>query len=334
MDAAAPSDQPNLAATLWFCQGSGSCWLMRLIALAAAFCLWASGAHAQEPLHRALEGYALYQTDMTSMLDADIPDSAALDAALDRTARHDPERLTQGWLAYGALTAAQSPAWVNGVRSRVRAAGRPAVLRQLRRDWTYARRRPPGADEAVQLVLRAFASDNARMNALGVRFQSFGATGDTSAWARPSGSRETTLRAPNTRTLAPEILARLRPAPLTAAPLTEPFAFGGTRFWDALGNRASPTPPVLPWRVAPARQSSLDRMLTLAALLVVEATQSETARVTAGLTDEPVRQSLAMQQLELRQCASVTSTPNEDAFCIARHGFTEPSACMTLAQAP
>jgi hypothetical protein len=75
-------------------------------------------------------------------------------------------------------------------------------------------------------------------------------------------------------------------------------------------------------------------MLTLAALLVVDATQSETVRVAAALTDDPVRQCLAMQQLELRQCASVTSTPNEDAFCIARHGFTGPSGCMTLAQAP
>ena len=333
MDAPAPPDQPAAAATLWFRQGSGPWWRMRLIALAIAFCLWSGGARAHEPLHRALESYALYQTDITAMLDADISDSAAMDATLDRTARHDPERLTQGWLAYGALTAAQSPAWVNGLRSRVRAAGRPAVLRQLRRDWTYARRRPPGAEEAIQLVLHAFASDNARTNALAGRFDSLGATGDTSAWARRSSGRDAALRAPGTRTLAPELLARLHPGPLTAAPLTDPTAFGGTRYWDALGNRASPTPPVAPRRAAASRQASLDRMLTLAALLVVDATQSETARVTSALSDEPVRQCLAMQQLELRQCASVTSTPNEDAFCIARHGLAGPSTCMNLAEA-
>ncbi len=307
---------------------------MRLIALAAALCLWANAAHAQEPLHQALDAYALYQTDITAMLDADIPDAAALDAALDRAARHDPARLAQGWLAYGALTAAQSPAWVNGVRSRVRAAGRPAVLRQLRRDMSYARRRPPGADEATQLVLRAMAADNARMNALAVRFEGLGNAGDTSAWARRSDAREAALRAPNTRTLAPEIVARLRPAPLTTAPLTETTAFGGARFWDALGNRASPAPPALPWRVIPARASTLDRMFTLAALLVVGATQSEAARVTAALDDEPVQQCLAMQQLQLRQCASVTHEPNEDAFCLAQHGFAAPSSCFALAQAP
>ena len=307
---------------------------MRLIALAAAFLVWAGAAHAQEPLHQALDAYALYQTDISVMLDADIPDSAAMDAALDRAARHDPQRLTHGWLAYGALTLTQSPAWVNGLRSRVRAAGRPAVLRQLRRDWTYARRRPPGADEATQIVLRAFAADNARMNALAVRFEGLGDVGNTAAWTRRSADREAALHAPNTRTLAPELLSRLRPTPLTATPLTDRSAFGGTRFWDALANRNSPTPPDFPWRVIAARTASLDRMFTLAALVVVDATQSETARVTAGLTDEPVRQCLAMQQLQLRQCASVTSTPNEDAYCIARHGYAGPSTCMALAEAP
>jgi hypothetical protein len=334
MDAPAAPDQPAAAATLWFRPGSLAWSAMRLIALAAVFCLWAGVARAQEPLHQALEPYALYQTDITLMLDADVADSAAMDAALDRAARHDPQRLTQGWLAYGALTAAQSPAWVNGVRSRVRAAGRPAVLRQLRRDWSYARRRPPGAEEATQLVLGAMASDNARMNALAMRFEGLGNVGNTSAWARRGNDREAALRAPGTRTLAPELLARLRPAPLTAAPLTEPSAFGGPRFWDALGNRNSPAPPTHQWRVIAARTASLDRMFTLAALLVVGATESETARVTAGLTDEPMRQCLAMQQLQLRQCASVTSTPNEDAFCLARHGYAAPSACMNLARAP
>lgn len=304
---------------------------MRLAALAVMFCLWANAAAAQETLHRALEPYALFQTDITAMLDADVTDAAALDAALDRAARHDPQRLARGWIAYGALTAAQSPAWVNGVRSRVRAAGRPAVLRQLRRDMTYARRRPPGADEATQLILRAMAADNARMNAIAIRFEGLGAAGDTSAWARRSSARDEALRAPGTRTLAPELLGRLRPAPLTAAPLTEASAFGGTRFWDALGNRASPAPPALPWRAVPARAAILDRMLTLGALMVVGATESETTRVNAALDDASVSQCLAMQQLQLRQCASVTHEPNEDAYCIARHGYEATSQCMALA---
>jgi len=178
------------------------------------------------------------------------------------------------------------------------------------------------------------AADSARMNALAVRFEGLGNAGEASMWTRRTSARDATLRAAETRTLAPEIAARLRPAPLTAAPLTEPGAFGGTRFWDALAGRASPAPPALPWQVAPTHASSLDRMFTLAALMVVGATQSETARINAALDDEPVRQCLAMQQLQLRQCASVTHEPAEDAFCLARHGYAAPSACLALAQAP
>lgn len=304
---------------------------MRRLALAVVLCLWAASARAEEPLHRALDAYALYQTDITAMLDADIPDAAALDAELARAARHDPARLARGWIAYGALTAAQSPAWVSGVRSRVRSAGRAAVLRQLRRDMTYARRRPPGGEEATQLILRAAAADNARMNALAIRFEGLGNAADTSAWTRRDSARDETLRAPGTRTLTPSLIARLRPLPLTAAPLTESSAFGGVRFWDGLGNRASPAPPALPWRVIPARAPILDRMLTLGALMIIGATESETARVGAALDDESVQQCLAMQQLQLRQCASVTHEPNEDAFCIARHGYQAPSQCLALA---
>jgi hypothetical protein len=224
---------------------------MRAFALAALLCVWSTAALAQtDPIHQALEPYALYQTDITAMLDSDIADAAALDTALERTARHDPARLSAGWLAYGGLIAAQSPEWVAGVRSRVRAAGRAAVLRQLRRDIGYARRRPPGSAQATQLVLRAMAGDEARMRALAVRFDGIGAAADTSTWARRSEARSERLRSSDARALSAPILARLRPGPLTATPLTDASQFGGVRFWDALSGRASPTPPTLPWALA------------------------------------------------------------------------------------
>lgn len=307
---------------------------MRPLALALFFFAWCAGAQAQtDPVHEALDAYALYQTDITAMLDADIDDAAAMNVALERTAGHDPARITAGWLAYGGLTAAQSPAWVNGIRSRVRAAGRAAVLRQLRRDIGYARRRPPGSAEATQLVLRATAADTARMRALAIRFEGMGAAADTSAWARRASDRAQRLRASDVRTLAPAALARLHIAPLTATPLTDPDAFGGARFWDALSNRASPRPAALPWRLNAGRASTLDRMFTLGALMVIGASGDDSARNRA-ITEESTQHCLAMQQLFLRQCAGVTHDPNEDAFCLARHGFSEPSACFALAVAP
>jgi hypothetical protein len=307
---------------------------MRVFAFAVLAVAWSATAHAQtDPIHQALDAYALYQTDVTVLLDAGIGDAASLDAALERTARHDPARLTAGWLAYGALTAAQSPAWVEGVRSRVRAAGRAAVLRQLRRDLGYARRRPPGSREATQLVLGAAAADAARLHALAIRFEGLGAAADTATWARRSDARMERLRAPDTRTLPAAQLARLHILPLTATPLTDADALGGTRFWDALSNRRSPAPPPLPWRLNAARGASLDRMFTLGALMVIGAGGDDQARSRA-LEEESTRQCLANQQMFLRQCASVTHDPNEDAYCLARHGFDETRACFSIAVAP
>jgi hypothetical protein len=75
--------------------------------------------------------------------------------------------------------------------------------------------------------------------------------------------------------------------------------------------------------------------LALAALIIVESETTETARVAALLDDAPSRECLEMQQLTFRQCASVAHDPNEDAYCLARHGLTGPAACFAnIARTP
>lgn len=311
---------------------------MRLAAILFALAFSAAPAWAQNnAVADAADAYALLQQDVTALLGAEISSAPALDLALEQAARHDPARVSRGWIAYGALTAAQSPAFVAGVRGRVRAAGRAAVLRQLRRDLAYARRRPPGANEAIQLVLAASAADGARMIAGGHRYEGIAQMLDQSGWpaVHDRESRHLRLRASagETRALAPGLAARLRVGPLGAAPLTDANALGGRRFWDAAADRASPTPPAFTW--AATRDAAVDRMLTLAALMIVEATASESARVSAMLDDAPSRECLAIQQLQFRQCASVAHDGNEDAFCLARHGLAGPGACFaSLARAP
>jgi hypothetical protein len=315
---------------------------MRLSALFVLLFFAAPAAHAQTgPAQEAVTAYALYQQDITGLLGAEVSSEAALDDALALAARHDPARLSQGWIAYGAMTATQSPVFVAGVRSRVHAAGRAAVLRQLRRDLTYARRRPPGSSEAIQLILQSAAADSARMSAAGHRFEGVATSLDQGVWPAPASgdrnARHDRLRASATerRTLAPELARQVYVGPLSATPLTNPEAFGGRRFWDAAAHRTSPTPPAFAWAVGAGRQASLDRMLTLAALIIVEAETMERARVDVVLDDAPSRECLEMQQLTFRQCASVAHDPNEDAYCLARHGLSGPAACFAaLARTP
>jgi len=312
---------------------------MRLASLALATMLAIAAPARAEPLHDAVDAYVLFQNDITDLLSAEITDEAQMNQALILAARHDPQRVASGRIAYGALTASQSPAFVNGVRSRVRNAGRAPVIRQLRRDIAYARNRPPGSGEAIQLILSSSAADNARLAAASHRFNGLGASlasltphGDSTS--RDRRNAELSALAGVRRSVDAAIAPRVHPIALTATPLSDPTAFGGRRFWDALANRASPTPPVFTWRETASGASSVNRMLTLAGLYVVGATESESARVSELLSDRRTGECLATEQLQLRQCTSVSASANEDAYCIARHGLAGPSQCLGLAAAP
>jgi hypothetical protein len=250
-------------------------------------------------------------------------------------ARHDPRTLTRGWIAYNAMVAAQSPALIAGMRERVRAAGRDAVLRQLRTNIAYARTRPAGDAEATRLIVAAVEGDTARLDLAGARYEAFGRNLDASTWAagQNRGTRHTYLTSLVMRdALAPALLPRLHIAAGAASPLTDPNAFGGRQFWDGLAGRSMQLPP--PRNMRERWLGGADRIRTLAALMIVGATQSESARVDELLNDSQTQYCLSLQQLQLRQCAASANSADEDALCLGRHGFTGPSSCFASLLAP
>lgn len=305
---------------------------MRAFVFAAALMCWCGQAGAQsDPLHRAVDAYALYQADIGQLAALDLRAPGAADRALELAARHDPERLARGWMAYGGLVAAQSPAFARGVESRVRAAGRAPVLRQLRRDLSYARRRPPGSAEAIEFILAAAANDHARLLAAGERvtraardMDGAALSGDDTQRAARNARLRVLFREP--RSIAPELQTALHLGALAAAPHRDAEDLGGRLFWNALFRADAPAPRAGPWRErAPA---TTDRMLTLGALLIVGATQAERARAEAAMDDAALSRCLTMEQLNLRQCVSASHFANEDLFCLARHGLEGPAACF------
>jgi hypothetical protein len=299
------------------------------------FCATSAGAQLADPLQAAIDPYAAYQTGVSASIDADISSAGAMDASLMRAAQYDPAQLARGRLAYAALTAAQSPAFVAGVQARVRAAGRAAVLRQLQRDATYARRRPPGAADASTLVLTSMAADVARLRAASAHYETIGNSIGSAIWNAPldpmhRDARNTELHAlaDQAPTLAPELAARVHVRAAGSVMQRDRDAFGGIGFWDALGGRAAAAPVPANVRLRRDRASVMDHALTLGALYVIGATPTERVRVSSMLDDPPTRVCLAMQQLEFRQCVSVSHTPDEDAFCLARHGLGGVADCL------
>ncbi len=300
-------------------------------ALAALF--FSHPAHAQAELggsiREALCDYARFQSDISASLDARVEDEQALGAAIERAARYDPVRVSRGWVAYNALTAAQSPAFVRGVEGRVRAAGRAPVVRQLRRDATYARRRPTGSGEAIQRVLAATLADGARGELAGQRYVRLVETWPADVLTSDPALREArTARLsalnPGPCVLPPEIAARLNPR--VGETLPDAGAFGGTQFWDALAGRDSEPAPRL--HASETQPAATNRMLTLAGLIIVGASASESARVESLLDEPHSRSCLTLELLQLRQCLSVSNGVSEDAHCLARHGLSGPGACL------
>lgn len=294
--------------------------------LAASVVLFASAPARADTVHDALEAYALYQNDVSVLLDLDVDSAQDVNGALARVSRHDPARVSRGWIAYGALTAAQSPAFAAGVQSRVRASGRAQVLRDLRGDITYARREPRGAAGAIQLILNAANADSARAAFAGARYDQI-ARSSRASWITSSDARGNFVQA--SARLTPAMRNRLGIGALEAQPMNNADAFGGRGFWDSLAGREAHAPRERSWREQRGYDDVTNRMLTLAALVVLHADGGERARV-SSLVDEPLTQHcMTMQQLQLRQCLSVSVDASERTYCLGHHGLTGPGSCFS-----
>lgn len=298
-----------------------------LVTLSFTLLLIISPARAEEPISQAFLAYAAFQNDVSALDNAPIESSVLMNAALERGAGHERMALARGFIAYGAMTAAQAPAFVAGVQSRVRAAGRAAVIRQLRSDVTYARRRPPGASEAITLVLNMAANDRARLNRIADYYDGVGRRLQNLNWPPISaGDRDA-------RTLRLAALAATTPAPadlalnLASAGTQTDAArrIGGRHFWDD-PNTSYHDEPMPTTREA--RRDLVDRMLTLGALFIIGASDEEAERASALMREESTSACLNMAQLHFRQCVSVAHGADEDAFCLARHGLRDVGTCL------
>jgi hypothetical protein len=280
-----------------------------------------------------VQAYAGFETDLSAVSAARVDSADALDGVLLALARHDPAALSRGWRAYAALTAAQSPAFVHGLQMRARAAGRAAVLRQLIRDPTYARRRPAGANEAIALMLATMSADASRLSVAADRYDGFADEwGRSAPFAAPDDSqrsaRDQRLHEARMAPLAPAIAARLHIAPLAASPASDPTGLGGAQFWDDL--TGLPAATAAPMHPRADRGALIDRALTIAGIVAIEATPQSTARIDALLDDPSSRACLNVEQLEFRQCISVSHGADEEAACLARHGLRNVETCLSF----
>jgi hypothetical protein len=248
--------------------------------------------------------YAAYHNDVSELHTVNMRSADDLERALDTVARHNRDQLTRGWIAYGASIAAQSPAFVQGVRQAADYYGRDAVIWAVTVDPSYARGLR-GGPEATRLLLDSANADAARIVAVADRYQELAYSLQRQRWANTVAPQQA-ARVQRIRTLGREgapasavpadMAPRLRVAPLSLSPASDPNAYGGRRFWDALRGDAgvvevSATPVSYQWRVNATRGEALDRMAAVAALQALDAVDLQPKR------SQPPRQRSALARL-------------------------------------
>ncbi|MCX7359810.1 MAG: hypothetical protein NT015_16935 [Alphaproteobacteria bacterium] len=298
-------------------------------------------------LQTAVTAYAAYQSDVSELRASTMRDAASLETALDRVSRHNRDALTRGWIAYGANTAAQSPAFVQGVRDAAAYYGRDAVIWAVTVDPSYARGLR-GGQEATAMLLASANADSARIISVADRYQEMAYSLQNQRWANAVAPQQA-ARVQRVRSLGRDgapadavpsaVAPRLTVTPLSLHPSTDPSVYGGRNFWDAVRGgeqvvQVSSTPTAAAWRVNASRGEALDRMAAVAALQALDAVDSNQSAVSRLIADPRSRDCIEMAQLQLYQCMSAARFRYENAFCLGQHGLRDIGTCIGAVAQP
>jgi hypothetical protein len=296
-----------------------------------------------EPIGAALPAYAAFHTDITGLQGQSVMTPADLDAVLERAAGQNAEALARGWLAYGALTAAQSPAFVQGVRETANFYGKEKFLFGLTIDTSYASTLK-GYAEAQALILQSARADGRRIEAVGERYKEMGYSLQRQRWggqvASNQNARLTRLRAAATgalgRQASPDVAPRLVAAVTQYTPGADASAFGGALFWDniraAPGSVAIANTVSLPqgMEIKPHRErgQAFNIMTTLAAIYIMDWSKEPSAQVDRLLSHPSAKRCFELVQAQFYQCVSAARFHYENAFCMGEHAIKDVGVCI------
>jgi hypothetical protein len=293
-----------------------------------------------EPLGAAIQSYAAFQNDISDLQNQSVGNAAQLDAVLERAAAQNREALMRGWIAYGAMTAAQQPEFVRGVRQTAAHYGNAAFIRGLTLDPGYAQVLTGGKD-AARLALASARADGERIFHVGERYKEMAYGLQKQRWANQVApqqpARVARIRAigasATPRTVGPDFAPRLMVAAGSVSPWTDPSQFGGKNFWDAM--RMTPVTgvqqiaaPNYVLRTNADRAGTVDRMTTLAALYIIGATQDPAAQADRLMSEVSTKNCLELAQVQFYQCLSAARFWNENAFCLGEHALKDMGACV------
>ncbi|MFN3214189.1 MAG: hypothetical protein ACE37M_13880 [Henriciella sp.] len=296
-------------------------------------------APQSDPLAKAAALYATYQGDVTDVKSNGFSSAGDIEDSLNNLGGHNPEQLTQGWMAYSALVAAQNPEFRAAVLDIEGYYGRDMLMSGMQNDIRYARTLS-GGNAAVNQALTAVKADSSRLigAAAFVKEQAYSLQG--SGWAKGrlgnSKAKATSLFA-STQTGIPArgSLVQAMHAPEISTVLSQAGQSGAPSVWESVSGAASTirVPSAVTSfgqsnRIARGKEPIADRITTLAAYRVLNADPSVAGSMRQAMSERETQACLNMANLNLQQCVAAAHKHYEVPFCIGEHALSDIGKCI------
>ena len=294
---------------------------------------------ALDPLSRAAAVYATYNGDVTDVKSAGFQSARDIDRSLSSLGGHNPDQLSQGWMAYSALVAAQNPEFRAAVLDIEGYYGRDVFVTGLKNDPRYARTLN-GGNKAVASSLTAVKADSQRLlgAAAYVKEQAYSLQG--TGWAKgrvgnSSAKADSLLASTRTGIPARNSMLLAMSSPDIDSVLVQAGKSGSPSVWDNVTSAASVirVPNIASnlggnARIARGKEPIADRITTLAAFRIIGSDPSSTQSVQVAMKDRETAGCLNMANLNLQQCVAAAHNHYEVPFCIGEHALSDVGKCI------
>jgi hypothetical protein len=297
-------------------------------------------------LPSAAAAYGEYQSEVSTINSAPFKSAAELDKALDKFGAQNADQLSSGWVSYSAMVAAQDKEFAAAVRDIDSYYGRDRVMTGMRNDIGYARSLK-GGEAALQSALAVNSKDAGRINSAAdfVKKQAYDLQKVTWGKARlPDAKGTATKLKANAKTVKPiaDSAQKLFAGPDLSLVLASAQGQGqNASVWDKISVFTASAPAAAlssltpgsgsssALKVDPKRESTANRIVTLAAFHVLEADSTNKNDVQAAMKDKPTFECIDWSQLQLQACVSAAYTRADLSFCLAEHAIGDAGQCFS-----
>lgn len=255
-----------------------------------------AGVSALSAMPGLAPAFINYDIALTSAETSKLHTPKEVRKAIKALAIFAPEDLADGWFDAQARIAAKNEIFAQGVRSELRAKGKPNFLAALDNEQNYAFGLP-GAGAATSDVIASVAQADQRMKNLSARFIAVAYKFQKQKWGM-------------------------------STPMTD-----GNQFASATPAQSPGQSRGLSWSdfspIASAEAYSpnvMKRILVLGARRVIDASETTASDDATGTA-----RCLNWAKLNLSQCLAAARFPSEEAWCAGTHAVGEVQACFASA---